>query len=200
MARPHWTPEHATLLGNFTSPNDLEHFLATDYTSDLSEATKLRLWCIDDKLFNHGESVFDQWFDVLPQQRDAHIYIPYRSSSMAEVVVQALDSAKLANAVATGAPASAPLPNGSASEAAPDGAAGGAPKRRRETEDPASEIDHTLGKRLPMRIPAVYDNSVNLLLATRFLEKMVEEAIRAGLPFELILMDVNMPVIDGLTP
>jgi hypothetical protein len=82
---PVWTPSFATLLSNFTIPvwvyeidntrmiwgnaaaislwrkNDLEHFISADYGSDLSDATRLRLHNMEERLFDQGETLFDQW-------------------------------------------------------------------------------------------------------------------------------------------
>jgi CheY-like chemotaxis protein len=75
------------------------------------------------------------------------------------------------------------------------------------TASPA--IDHDLGARHPLRLLLAEDNPVNQKLALRLLERMGYdativsnglEAIAAyeGTPFDVILMDVQMPELDGL--
>jgi len=76
---------------------------------------------------------------------------------------------------------------------------------------PASEgqFDRTLGQRVPLRILLAEDNSVNQKLTTAFLQHWGYEAdvVANGfdvltalkqVPYDVILMDVNMPYMDGL--
>jgi CheY-like chemotaxis protein/HPt (histidine-containing phosphotransfer) domain-containing protein len=70
-------------------------------------------------------------------------------------------------------------------------------------------IDGALGKRLPLRVLLTDDNLINQKVASRLLQQMGYqadiaknglEAIRAleRQPYDLILMDVQMPEMDGL--
>lgn len=162
---------------------------------------------------------------------DAHIYIPYRTSNMTETVLQAIEMARQGSIRRGSQLSDRSADSGAAGEAdisadpakpqrtnSGDSLGGMAAARaaRRAPSKPSGEIDHTLGKRLPMKILAVDDNSVNNLLATRFLEKMgfegvqcaddgkmaiemVVEAISQGEPFDLIITDINMPVIEWVS-
>ena len=73
----------------------------------------------------------------------------------------------------------------------------------------AAVLDRSLATRLPLRILVAEDNPVNQALALAILRKMGyradvaadgQEAIDAleRQPYDLILMDVQMPVMDGL--
>lgn len=168
---------------------------------------------------NSASAMFVPTVNEFEDLVDANIYIPYRTSGLSEAVLQAMEAAKMdtvrrgsVRSDQTGSEGTDGSPQLEMTTTPPEVAA---PKPRRQTK-PNSEIDHTLGKRLPMRILAVDDNSVNLLLATRFLEKMgfegvqcaddgkaaidmVKDGISKNQPFDLVLMDINMPVVDGLT-
>ncbi|MBK8905655.1 MAG: response regulator [Anaerolineaceae bacterium] len=72
-----------------------------------------------------------------------------------------------------------------------------------------SEFDSTMGQRLPLRILLADDNSTNQKLGVRLLQQLGYRADVAGnglevvtavqrQPYDVVLMDVQMPVIDGL--
>jgi PAS domain S-box-containing protein len=78
-----------------------------------------------------------------------------------------------------------------------------------DRENLASGLDPHLGERLGLRVLLVEDNRVNQKLALRMLEKMgfAAELAENGLqafetvqarPMDLVLMDMQMPVMDGL--
>jgi CheY-like chemotaxis protein len=73
----------------------------------------------------------------------------------------------------------------------------------------SASIDTGLAERHPLRILLAEDNPVNQKLATRILERMGyatdvagdgQEAIEriAGATYDVVLMDVQMPILDGL--
>jgi len=76
-------------------------------------------------------------------------------------------------------------------------------------QSPDTVLDHTLATRIPLRILVAEDNPVNQALALAILRKMgyradcvadgqeVLDAL-AQRPYDLIFMDVQMPVMDGL--
>ncbi len=83
------------------------------------------------------------------------------------------------------------------------------PGRVREPAAAAPQFDYSLGQRFPLRILLAEDNAINQKLALRILERMGYRADSAanGLevlqaierqPYDLILMDVQMPEMDGL--
>lgn len=73
-----------------------------------------------------------------------------------------------------------------------------------------TRVDGTLGKRLPLRILLAEDESVNLRVTLRLLDRMgyhadsvvngleALEAVRAR-GYDLVLMDLQMPEMDGRT-
>jgi len=74
----------------------------------------------------------------------------------------------------------------------------------------AAQMDRSLGENFPLRILVAEDNLVNQQLAKQWLKKMGyspnivnngREAIDAlsKQPYDVILMDVHMPVMDGIT-
>lgn len=81
--------------------------------------------------------------------------------------------------------------------------------RSHETSPLASEFDELLGQRLPLRVLAAEDHTVNQQLIVRLLRRMgydadvvsngVEavEAVRRQ-RYDVVLMDVQMPEMDGL--
>jgi PleD family two-component response regulator len=88
------------------------------------------------------------------------------------------------------------------------GEAGKRPERRDKSPE-ESGFDKEMGKRLPLRILLVEDNSINQQLALRTLERLgyradvawngVEamDALRQRV-YDVILMDVHMPEMDVL--
>ncbi|HVY71544.1 MAG TPA: response regulator [Verrucomicrobiae bacterium] len=80
---------------------------------------------------------------------------------------------------------------------------------RSEAKTPASsQMDSTLGDRMPLRILVADDNSVNLKIGQAYLEKMGyrPKLVANGVevlaamnrqPFDLIFLDVQMPEMDG---
>ena len=76
-------------------------------------------------------------------------------------------------------------------------------------ERPESAFDRAMGRRLPLRILLVDDNSTNQKLGARLLQRLGyradvvgngEEAVAAvgRQAYDVVLMDVHMPVMDGL--
>jgi len=83
------------------------------------------------------------------------------------------------------------------------------PRRPAATAPAKDGIDSTLGQRHPLRILLAEDNVVNQKLALRLLQRMGYRADVAGngieviesierQPYDLVLMDVQMPEMDGL--
>jgi CheY-like chemotaxis protein len=77
------------------------------------------------------------------------------------------------------------------------------------TSTPTAPVGTKLAERLPLRVLLVDDNAINQKVASRLLQQFgyVPEIAGSGLeairaleqkPFDLILMDVQMPEIDGL--
>ncbi len=77
-----------------------------------------------------------------------------------------------------------------------------------KTENPFSVLDPEMGRKHPLRILVAEDNEINRLIAVGFLEKLGYKADVAvngkealmhqdRQPYDLILMDCHMPVMDG---
>jgi CheY-like chemotaxis protein len=83
------------------------------------------------------------------------------------------------------------------------------PPREQRAEATKPQFDAEMGQRLPLRILLAEDNTVNQKLALRLLERMGYRADVAGngletiqalqrQPYDVVLMDVQMPEMDGL--
>jgi signal transduction histidine kinase/CheY-like chemotaxis protein/HPt (histidine-containing phosphotransfer) domain-containing protein len=73
-----------------------------------------------------------------------------------------------------------------------------------QTAPSTPQFDATMGQRLPLRILLVDDNGANQKLGVRLLERLGYRAevaatgAEAHHPYDVVLMDVQMPVMDGL--
>ena len=90
----------------------------------------------------------------------------------------------------------------------------GRPARLSQMPDAALQLDTELATKMPMRILVAEDHPTNQIVARLLLERMgyepdvvdngrqavdaVAAAIDSGNPYDVVLMDVHMPVLDGL--